>query len=265
MADEVLTRFKEILRQTLEDIGRLKEGVDSQIELDALVSGMRNRIDEGNKLLKTMEQLQVEDGLDLAQQISINKAELHRLTVLTREVNLLAFKRLKHKALSGAREQLLTGANLTAEVGNIRTAREITAGLHRTNVLMSNEIDRMVEVNKTLASSTQTLKSTSTEYATYGSVLSRASNLLSLLKRKDVIDNLMIFGSFIFFLCVVAFILFRRTPGSATLLSLFGLAFSTLTGYTSGDQQSQDAAASNLVDAVTNITNSDSTVLHSDL
>ncbi|GAA5919378.1 hypothetical protein JCM1841_005978 [Sporobolomyces salmonicolor] len=87
---------------------------------------------------------------------------------------------------------------------------DVTEGLRRTLQLMQQEVDRSLVSNELLESQTQTMSLTSTQYSTFSTLLTTSKSLITSLERADVLDRLLLFGAFAFFVAVCAHIFKKR-------------------------------------------------------
>lgn len=87
---------------------------------------------------------------------------------------------------------------------------DVTEGLRRTLQLLQSEVDRSQVSNELLEQQTATIKSTSTEYSTLSTLLSNSKRLVTSLERADVVDRIVLFGAFSFFVSVCSYIFKKR-------------------------------------------------------
>ncbi|GJN92460.1 hypothetical protein Rhopal_005490-T1 [Rhodotorula paludigena] len=75
---------------------------------------------------------------------------------------------------------------------------------------MQQEVDRSLVSNELLESQTQTMEMTSTQYSTLSSFLHTSRALITSLERSNILDRLVLFGAFAFFVAVCAHIFKKR-------------------------------------------------------
>ncbi|GAA6014255.1 hypothetical protein JCM11491_005016 [Sporobolomyces phaffii] len=87
---------------------------------------------------------------------------------------------------------------------------DVTEGLRRTLQLLQSEVDRSQVSNELLEQQTETMASTTAQYSTLSSLLSASKHLVTSLERADVLDRLVLFGAFSFFVAVCSYIFKKR-------------------------------------------------------
>ncbi|KAH7373832.1 hypothetical protein KP509_17G077200 [Ceratopteris richardii] len=145
------------------------------------------------------------------------KTEYQILHTKLRESNLQAKINIQ-KAAKTERELLLGGGeestklrrNLETQAGMSAAAESVTESLRRTRQMMVQELERGSATLATLDESNTTLKKTDSEYKGQRYLLNTARGLLSVLKRHDVIDRIILAVGFLFFSAVVMFIFNER-------------------------------------------------------
>mmetsp|Transcript_1241 Transcript_1241/g.1501 ORF Transcript_1241/g.1501 Transcript_1241/m.1501 type:complete len:184 (-) Transcript_1241:1072-1623(-) len=106
---------------------------------------------------------------------------------------------------SNARKRMLEQAAL------LNQSRDITASLRRTTQMVAQELSRMGQAEQVLADDSKKIKSTAEEYDTYKSAANKSDGVLKSLQRQEKIDYMVMAGGFLFFLLVVAYIIYKRT------------------------------------------------------
>ncbi|GAA6003913.1 hypothetical protein JCM10207_006464 [Rhodosporidiobolus poonsookiae] len=102
------------------------------------------------------------------------------------------------------------GPGQTQDDALMSATSDVTEGLRRTLQLMQSEVDRSLVSNELLQSQTQTMQLTSDEYSTLSSLMTTSKKLITSLERADVVDRLLLFGTFAFFVAVCAHIFKKR-------------------------------------------------------
>ncbi|GAA6062668.1 hypothetical protein JCM10212_000568 [Sporobolomyces blumeae] len=87
---------------------------------------------------------------------------------------------------------------------------DVTEGLRRTLQLMQQEVDRSLASNELLEAQTQTMQMATKQYSTLSTLLSTSKTLITSLERADVLDRLLLFFAFSFFVAVCAYIFKKR-------------------------------------------------------
>ncbi|GAA6000661.1 uncharacterized protein JCM10292_000533 [Rhodotorula paludigena] len=100
--------------------------------------------------------------------------------------------------------------NQSADDALMSVTSDVTEGLRRTLQLMQQEVDRSLVSNELLESQTQTMEMTSTQYSTLSSLLHTSRALITSLERSNILDRLVLFGAFAFFVAVCAHIFKKR-------------------------------------------------------
>ncbi|GAA5952071.1 hypothetical protein JCM3765_005184 [Sporobolomyces pararoseus] len=118
------------------------------------------------------------------------------------------------------REELLTPATTTTnrtekdspsgEDALMSATSDVTEGLRRTLQLLQSEVDRSQVSNELLEQQTQTISSTSEQYSSLSNLLTNSKNLISSLEKADILDRLILFGAFSFFVGVCSYIFKKR-------------------------------------------------------
>ncbi|KAJ0792209.1 hypothetical protein HanOQP8_Chr01g0014841 [Helianthus annuus] len=92
--------------------------------------------------------------------------------------------------LGGGEESTARRRNLQTKAGMTSAAESITESLRRTRQLMVQEVERSGSTLMAFEESTGVLKKAESEYKGHVSLLTRTRNLLSTMKRQDVLDRL---------------------------------------------------------------------------
>ncbi|KAI3884799.1 hypothetical protein MKX03_002831 [Papaver bracteatum] len=116
----------------------------------------------------------------------------------------------------------LRNANLQAQInmrkaaqtktkdGMTNASESITESLRRTRQLMVQEVERSEYTLATLDESTGVLKKAESEYKGHRSLLMRTKNLISTMRRQDVLDRLILLVGFLLFSCAVFYVISKR-------------------------------------------------------
>eukprot|EP00249_Psilotum_nudum_P025072 c29366_g3_i2 orf=175-810(-) len=99
---------------------------------------------------------------------------------------------------------------MQTQAGMSAAAESITETLRRTRQMMVQELDRGTGTLATLDESNVTLKKAEGEYKGQRSLLMKTRHLLTMMKRHDVIDRLILVAGFIFFSVVVSYVFHQR-------------------------------------------------------
>jgi len=112
-----------------------------------------------------------------------------------------------HGDSSRRRREILEQASL------LETSRDLGSSLKRIQGMLAGELKRLGETEQILNQDAQRIQSTNEGIGFYGSEASKSDAALKEIERQEKIDYLFVAGGFIFFLCVVAYIIFKRTAG----------------------------------------------------
>ncbi|XP_076885976.1 uncharacterized protein LOC143535658 [Bidens hawaiensis] len=163
-------------------------------------------------------QLPTEDHIHNAQLTlqSWNK-QIESLRTSLRNANLQAKANMR-KAAQEERELLLGGGeestarrrNLQTKAGMTSAAESITESLRRTRQLMVQEVERSGSTLMAFEESTGVLKKAESEYKGHVSLLTRTRNLLSTMKRQDVLDRIILGVGFFLFSLAVLYVVSKR-------------------------------------------------------
>ncbi|KAM0004641.1 hypothetical protein Hdeb2414_s0007g00233971 [Helianthus debilis subsp. tardiflorus] len=163
-------------------------------------------------------QLPTDDHIQNAQLTlqSWNK-QIQSLRSSLRNANLQAKANMR-KAAQEERELLLGGGeestarrrNLQTKAGMTSAAESITESLRRTRQLMVQEVERSGSTLMAFEESTGVLKKAESEYKGHVSLLTRTRNLLSTMKRQDVLDRIILTVGFLLFSLAVLYVVSKR-------------------------------------------------------
>lgn len=125
-----------------------------------------------------------------------------------------------------ARDALLAGVG-TSELerikasGAVAIASEATEGLRRARQMMATELEKGEKTLAALAESTATMERTGVEYTNQGAKLKVGKQLITTIERQTIMDWVILWVGFAFFLLVVVHILWKRTPVLARFHPLY--------------------------------------------
>ncbi|KAK1428668.1 hypothetical protein QVD17_17507 [Tagetes erecta] len=163
-------------------------------------------------------QLPTDDHIQNAQFTlqSWNK-QLQSLRASLRNANLQAKANLRKAAqeerellLGGGEESTVRRRNLQTKAGMTSAAESITESLRRTRQLMVQEVERSGSTLMAFEESTGVLKKAESEYKGHASLLTRTRNLLSTMKRQDVLDRIILAVGFTLFSLAVLYVVSKR-------------------------------------------------------
>lgn len=130
---------------------------------------------------------------------------------LEAKANILrATKKERDVLLGGGQESTNLRCNLQTQAGMSAAAESITDSLRRTRQMMVQELERGANTLATLDESNTTLKKADTEYKGQRSLLMTTRGLLTVMKRQDVLDRIILVVGFIFFCLVVTYVFHQR-------------------------------------------------------
>ncbi|KAL8215198.1 hypothetical protein R6Q57_004647 [Mikania cordata] len=112
--------------------------------------------------------------------------------------------------LGGGEESTVRRRNLQTKAGMTSAAESITESLRRTRQLMVQEVERSGSTLMAFEESTGVLKKAESEYKGHVSLLSRTRNLLSTMKRQDVLDRIVLAVGFLLFSLAVLYVVSKR-------------------------------------------------------
>ncbi|KAH7667769.1 protein transport protein SEC20 protein [Dioscorea alata] len=178
----------------------------------ALLRSLQFRLDLLAQQLPTMEQSQSE-------QATLNswKNEYQSLHLGLRNANLQANANIRRAAqeerellLGSGEESTIRRRNLQTKAGMTTAAESITESLRRTRQLMVQEVERSASTLTTFEESSSVLKKAESEYKGHRSLLTRTRNLLSTMKRQDVMDRVILVIGVLLFLFAVLYVVSKR-------------------------------------------------------
>ncbi|KAJ0622294.1 hypothetical protein HanIR_Chr01g0018361 [Helianthus annuus] len=112
--------------------------------------------------------------------------------------------------LGGGEESTARRRNLQTKAGMTSAAESITESLRRTRQLMVQEVERSGSTLMAFEESTGVLKKAESEYKGHVSLLTRTRNLLSTMKRQDVLDRIILTVGFLLFSLAVLYVVSKR-------------------------------------------------------
>lgn len=112
--------------------------------------------------------------------------------------------------LGGGEESTVRRRNLQTKAGMTSAAESITESLRRTRQLMVQEVERSGSTLMAFEESTGVLKKAESEYKGHRSLLMRTRNLLSTMKRQDVLDRIILVVGFVLFSLAVLYVVSKR-------------------------------------------------------
>ncbi|KAI3830006.1 hypothetical protein L1987_04138 [Smallanthus sonchifolius] len=112
--------------------------------------------------------------------------------------------------LGGGEESTVRRRNLQTKAGMTSAAESITESLRRTRQLMVQEVERSGSTLMAFEESTGVLKKAESEYKGHASLLTRTRNLLSTMKRQDVLDRIVLAVGFLLFSLAVLYVVSKR-------------------------------------------------------
>ncbi|KAL2230156.1 uncharacterized protein LOC105171813 [Sesamum indicum] len=234
--EKVKNDFQETYNQTLKHIDSIQEyGKTSRItnpseaeeaEKKESLPRLNGLAQDGLNMLQSLQfnldllalQLPSVDDVDKAQSLAQSwKTQIQSLRLSLRNANLQAKANMR-KAAQQERELLLGGGeesttrrrNLQTKAGMTSAAESITESLRRTRQLMVQEVERSTSTLMTFEESTGVLRKAESEYKGHRSLLSRTRNLLSTMKRQDVLDRVIIVIGFLVFSMAVLYVVSKR-------------------------------------------------------
>lgn len=143
--------------------------------------------------------------------------QIQSLRSSLRNANLQAKANMKKAAqeerellLGGGEESTVRRRNLQTKAGMTSAAESITESLRRTRQMMVQEVERSGSTLMAFEESTGVLKKAESEYKGHRSLLSRTRNLLSTMKRQDVLDRIILIVGFVLFSLAVLYVVSKR-------------------------------------------------------
>ncbi|KAL3813644.1 hypothetical protein ACJIZ3_014912 [Penstemon smallii] len=228
--------FQKIYNQTLKHIDSIQEyGKTSRItnpsdtketEKKDSLPRLNGLVQDGLNMLQSLQfdldllapQLTSVDDAEKAQSLAQSwKNQIQSLRLGLRNANMQAKANMK-KAAQQERELLLGGGeesttrrrNLQTKAGMTSAAESITESLRRTRQLMVQEVERSGSTLMTFEESTKVLTKAESEYKGHRTLLSRTRNLLSTMRRQDVLDRIILVAGFLVFSLAVLYVVSKR-------------------------------------------------------
>lgn len=163
-------------------------------------------------------QLPTDDQVQEAQHLAHSwEHQIQSLRSRLRTANLQAKENVKKTAqqerellLGGGEESTIRRRNLQTTAGMTTAAESITESLRRTRQLMVQEVERSASTLMTFEESTGVLSKAEGEYKGHRSLLMRTRNLLSTMRRQDVIDRVILIVGFLLFSLAVLYVVSKR-------------------------------------------------------
>ncbi|KAK9057565.1 hypothetical protein SSX86_022401 [Deinandra increscens subsp. villosa] len=212
--------------QAIQNHGKLRSTGDNNAEKKESLPRLNGLAQDGLATLSAAQfnldllipQLPTDDHIQNAQFTlqSWNK-QIQSLRSNLRNANLQAKANLR-KAAQEERELLLGGGeestarrrNLQTKAGMTSAAESITESLRRTRQMMVQEVERSGSTLMAFEESTGVLKKAESEYKGHVSLLTRTRNLLSTMKRQDVLDRIILAVGFLLFSLAVLYVVSKR-------------------------------------------------------
>ncbi|KAF6144425.1 hypothetical protein GIB67_024652 [Kingdonia uniflora] len=208
--------------RTIGEYGKLRGGIEEGNSIQRL-NGLAQ---DGLALLRSMQfsldllapqLLTIEEVQSAQSKLKLWKDQYQGLHLSFRNANLQAKANMK-KAAQAERELLLGGGaesttlrrNLQTKAGMTSAAESITESLRRTRQLMVQEVERSSSMLTTFEESTGVLRKAESEYKGHRSLLTRTRNLLSTMRRQDVLDRLILYIGVFLFMCAVSYVVSKR-------------------------------------------------------
>ncbi|CAL9759276.1 unnamed protein product [Musa acuminata subsp. burmannicoides] len=164
------------------------------------------------------QQLSTEEEMQSAQlTLEFWKEQYQTLHSSLRNANLQAKSNIRKAAqeerellLGGGEESTIRRRNLQTKVGMTSAAESITESLRRTRQIMVQEVERSANTLATFEESTGVLRKAESEYKGHRSLLMRTRNLLSTMRRQDVLDRVILVVGFLVFISAVLYVVSKR-------------------------------------------------------
>lgn len=226
--EKVKKEWDETYTQTLKHVKSVEDygKVEKETKEGNSLQRLNGLAQDGLALLRSLQfrldllapQMPTEEEVQYAQlMLKSWKDQYQSLHLGLRNANLQAKVNIR-KAAQAERERLLGGGgestilrrNLQTKAGMTSAAESITDSLRRSRQLMVQEVDRTSSMLTTVGESTGVLKKAETEYKGHRSLLMRTRNLLSTMRRQDVLDRLILIAGFVFFSCAVLYVVSKR-------------------------------------------------------
>ncbi|KAE8076128.1 hypothetical protein FH972_014795 [Carpinus fangiana] len=216
--DEAYSRTQEHIK-AIEEYGKSREERNSLPRLNglaqdglALLSSLQFNLDLLAPQLPSDHEVQSATAL-----LHSWKNQSHNLRLNLRNANLQAKANMRKAAqeerellLGGGEESTIRRRNLQTKAGMTSAAESITDSLRRTRQLMVQEVERSASTLMVVEESTGVLKKSESEYKGHRSLLMRTRNLLSTMKRQDVLDRLILAVGVFLFSCAVLYVVSKR-------------------------------------------------------
>ncbi|KAJ8497662.1 hypothetical protein OPV22_008214 [Ensete ventricosum] len=164
------------------------------------------------------QQLSTEEEMQSAQlTLEFWKEQYQTLHSNLRKANLQAKSNIRKAAqeerellLGGGEESTIRRRNLQTKTGMTSAAESITESLRRSRQIMVQEVERSANTLATFEESTGVLRKAEGEYKGHRSLLMRTRNLLSTMRRQDVLDRVILAVGFLVFLSAVLYVVSKR-------------------------------------------------------
>ncbi|KAI3995771.1 hypothetical protein MKX01_007250 [Papaver californicum] len=237
MDDEVTQAIEKVIKEWEETSSSIENNVKAIEGFGTSVNGMTKEENSHQRLnglaqdgLALLRSLQFRLDL-LAQQFLLTeeqvqsaqstlkswKDQYQSLHLGLRNANLQAQTNMRKTAqtkrellLGGEEESTIRRRNLQTKAGMTNASESITESLRRTRQLMVQEVERSENTLTTFDESTGVLKKAESEYKGHRSLLMRTKNLLSTMRRQDVLDRLILLVGFLLFSCAVFYVISKR-------------------------------------------------------
>lgn len=219
--DQTYLQVQEHIR-TIEGCGKSGRGTEDANSLPRLNGSAQ----DGLALLRSLQfrldllaqQLPTEEEAQSAQAtLNTWKKQYQSLHMSLRNANLQAKTNIRKAAqqerellLGGGEESTIRRRNLQTKAGMTSAAESITESLRRTRQLMVQEVERSANTLVTFEESTGVLKKAETEYKGHRSLLMRTRQLLTTMRRQDVIDRVILVIGFLVFVSAVLYVVSKR-------------------------------------------------------
>ncbi|KAI3984665.1 hypothetical protein MKX01_039282 [Papaver californicum] len=233
MDDEVTQAVEKVIKEWEETSSSVENNVKAIEGFGTSVDGMTKEenshqrlnglAQDGLALLRSLQfrldllaqQLLTEEQVQSAQSTLRSwKDHLHlglRNANLQSQANMRKAAQTKRELLlGGGEESTVRRRNLQTKAGMTNASESITESLRRTCQLMVQEVERSENTLATLDESTGVLKKAESEYKGHRSLLMRTKNLLSTMRRHDVLDRLILLVGFLLFSCAVFYVISKR-------------------------------------------------------
>lgn len=199
----------------------------------ALLRSLQFRLDLLAQQLPT-----VEESQSALMTLDSWKEEYERFHTGLRNANLQAKTNIRKAAqeerellLGGGEESTIRRRNLQTKAGMTSAAESITESLRRSRHLMVQEVERTANTLMTFDGSTSVLKNAETEFKGQKSLLSRTRNLLSTMRRQDVIDRVILVVGCLVFMSAVLYVSYKRSGLAKLQRNLYATIKSIPAGY----------------------------------